>query len=54
MPHTMYWQALHKLPPIQQDDVRVLWGMGMGGGDGGRGKGIDAGGGDETGGGRMG
>lgn len=35
MPHTMYWQALHNLPPIQQDEVRVLWG------DGWEGRGID-------------
>ena len=24
MPHTMYWQALYSLPPLQQDEVRVL------------------------------
>ena len=39
MPHTMYWQALYSLPPLQQDEVRVL-----GEGEGGMVKGWEEGG----------
>lgn len=39
MPHTMYWQALYSLPPLQQDEVRML-----GEGEGGMVKGWEEGG----------